>query len=156
MNRSNIYKLLPVVTAFGLLLSCNTETVKEKAKNTINNTGKSLGRGTTEFFKGVKEGVDKTLQCNLEVASTLKEQGIGAGKFHISQSKGASDNVLSVYMIFEKDFNRKVSVKVFDKKGLEYGRTSTMVEGKSGEAYNIDFVFDPRTEIEAKSRFVLE
>ena len=149
-------RFLSVVTVFGLLLSCNTETVKEKAKNTINNTGKSIGRGTSEFFKGVKEGVDKTLHCKLEVGSALKDRGLGVGKFHIAQSKGASDNILSVYMIFDQDFNRKVSVKVFDKKGLEYGRTGAVVEGRSGQAYNVDFVFDARTEIEAKSRFVLE
>jgi hypothetical protein len=31
-----------------------------------------------------------------------------------------------------------------------------VVEGNAGEANYIDFVFDPRTEIEAKSKFTLE
>jgi len=147
--------LVFIVPIFGLLISCNTETVKEKAKNTINNTGKSLGRGTSEFFKGIKEGVDKTLQCKIEISPALTNLGLGAGKFYISQSKGASDNVLTVYMIFDKDFKRKISVKVYDKKGQEYGRTSAVVEGKAGEASNADFIFSPRTEIESKSSFVL-
>ncbi len=140
---------------FSLLTSCNTEAVKEKAKNTINNTGKSLGRGTSEFIKGVKEGVDKTIQCTVEISPTLKNHGISMGKFYISQSKGASDNILVAYLIFDEDVNKKISVKVFDKKGREYGRTTAVAEGKSGQAYNIDFIFDSSTEIEAKSKFIL-
>lgn len=149
-------KRLLAVMAIVSIFSCNSERLKEKAKNTINNTGRSIGRGTTQFIKGVKEGVDLTLQCKLDASPSLKDRGVGVGKFHISQSKGASDNVLSVYMIFNQDFNQKVSVKVFDKNGLEYGRTSAVIEGRSGQAFNVDFVFDRRTEIEAKSRFVVD
>lgn len=149
----NLFALISCM--FSFLICCNTETVKEKAKNTINNTGKSLGRGTSEFIKGVKEGVDKTIQCTVEVSPALKNQGISFGKFFISQSKSASDNILTVYLILDKDFNKKISVKVFDKKGQEYGRTTAIVDGKSGQAYNFDFIFDTRTEIEAKSKFVL-
>ena len=138
------------------LVSCNGETIKTKAENTITSTGKSLGRGTSEFFKGVREGVDKTLNCQVELSKKLKNQGLGAGKFYISQSKGASDNVLTVYMLFDKKINKKVSIRVYDRKGREYGRTSTVVEGNAGDATYIDFVFNPRTEIEAKSKFTLE
>lgn len=138
------------------LVSCNGETVKTKAENTVTNTGKLLGRGSAKFFKGVREGVDKTLNCQIELSENLKNQGISTGKFFISQSKGASDNVLTVYLLFEKKINRKVSIRVYDRKGREYGRTSTIVEGKAGDAGYIDFVFNPRSEIEAKSRFTLE
>ena len=153
IKNNTVFTLLAVMLSF--CVSCNSETAAEKAKNTINNTGRSLGRGTSQFIKGVKEGVDKTIQCTVEVSPALKSQGISFGKFFISQSKGASDNILTIYLIFDGDFNRKISVKVFDKKGQEYGRTSAIVEGKSGQAYNVDFVFDPRTEIEAKSKFML-
>lgn len=151
-------KLITSTTIFFVFAQsagCNSETVKEKAKNTINNTGKSLGRGTSEFFKGVKEGVDKTIACSIELSPNLKNQGVNFGKFSISESKGASDNILTVYLIFDHDFNKKISVKVFDKKGQEYGRTTAIVEGKSGQAFNSNFIFDTRTEIEAKSKFIL-
>lgn len=144
-----------LVSMFISCVSCNSETVQEKAKNTINNTGRSIGRGTSQFIKGVKEGVDKTIQCTVEVSPALKSEGVSFGKFFISQSKGSIDNILTIYLILDHDLNRKISVKVFDKKGQEYGRTSAMVQGKSGQAYNIDFVFDARTEIEAKSKFML-
>jgi hypothetical protein len=146
------------ITVFvpGLLMSCDSETVKEKAKNTINNTGKSLGRGTSQFFKGVKEGVDKTLGCKVELSPALQKLGVGTGKFFIAQSKGATDNILTVYLIFDKDVNRKISTRVYDRKGREYGRATTIVEGKAGEADYVDFVYSPRTEIEGRSKFVLE
>lgn len=155
-----MYTCLKIVASILFLtvffLSCDSETVKTKAKNTIANTGKSLGRGTSQFLKGVREGVDKTLNCQVELSESLKNEGLSTGKFFISQSKGASDNVLTVYLVFEKDFNKKVSTRVYDRKGREYGRASTVVEGKAGDAGYIDFVYNPRTEIEAKSKFTLE
>jgi hypothetical protein len=155
MNSPYKYLLL-IVILFIFLASCDSETVKTKAKNTITNTGKSLGRGTSQFFKGVREGVDKTLNCQIELSENLKTEGVSTGKFFINQSKGASDNVLTVYLLFEKNFNRKVSTKVYDRKGREYGRSSTIVEGKAGDAGYFDFVYNSRTEIEAKSKFTLE
>ena len=152
---TSIKRWFSITVLAALLVSCNTETVKEKAQSSINNTGKSIGRGTREFIKGVKEGVDKTIQCKVELDPALKDRGINPGKFYISQTKGASDNMLVIYLVFEQDFNRKISIKLFDKNGQEYGRTSAMVADKAGEAHNVDFAFDSRTEIEAKSKFVL-
>lgn len=149
-----LFAIIFILSVF--LVSCNGETIKTKAENTITNTGKSLGRGTSQFFKGVREGVDKTLNCQVGLSENLKNQGISTGKFFISQSKGASDNVLTVYLLFEKKINRKVSIRVYDRKGREYGRTSTIVEGNAGDAGYFDFVFNPRSEIEAKSKFTLE
>jgi hypothetical protein len=155
-----MYKSQKLFTAILILsvslVACNGDTVKTKAENTVTNTGKLLGRGSAKFFKGVREGVDKTLNCQIELSENLKNSGLSTGKFFISQSKGASDNVLTVYLLFDRTINKKVSIRVYDRKGREYGRTSTVVEGNAGEANYIDFVFDPRTEIEAKSKFTLE
>ena len=54
------------------------------------------------------------------------------------------------------DFKQNVSVKVFDQNGQEYGRVSLLVEAKKGEAKYFDFIFDQRTNIESKSKFVIE
>ena len=72
---TSIKRWFSVTVLAALLVSCNTETVKEKAQNSINNTGKSIGRGTKEFIKGVKEGVDKTIQCKVELDPAFERPG---------------------------------------------------------------------------------
>jgi len=73
-----------------------------------------------------------------------------------NDSSGARNNKLVLYIIFEKDFTKEIQVKVFDKANLEFGRVRAVVSGKAGEAKYFDFVFDPRTYIEVKSKITLE
>lgn len=149
-----MHKIFFIVFAVALFIACDS--AKEKAKNVINKAGETAGAATTEFAKGVKEGIDKSLDCELQLSAKLKDAGISSGKFTISSSSDSGDNVLTAYLIFSKDVQANISVKVFDSKGLEYGRTAQTVSAKSGEAKFIDFIFDKRTDIESKSRFVME
>jgi hypothetical protein len=137
------------------LSSCNG--FKEKTKETINNGGETVGKTATEFFEGVSEGVDKTLQCELRLSKDLSEKGLKTGKFLIANdSLGNENNVVSLYLIFEKDFKGTVQVKVTDKNGLESGRVKTAIEGKAGEGKYYDFIFDKRANIEVKSKITIE
>ncbi|MEP7318515.1 MAG: hypothetical protein ABI921_07230 [Panacibacter sp.] len=135
-------------------VACNS--AKEKAKDAITKAGETVGQSTTEFAKGVSEGVDKSLGSEIQLAPTLIEKGIKTGKCIISGSPGSGDNVLSLYIIFVKDFKQEISVKINDSKGLEYGRLKQIISGKAGEARFIDFVFGERTNIESKSKFIIE
>lgn len=137
-----------------LFVSCNQ--AKEKAKQTINKTGETVGKGTSEFINGVSEGVDETFECELQISKQLSDRGLTNGKFKITDSKDTKDNILTAYLIFANDFKQNVSVKVFDQNGQEYGRVSLLVEAKKGEAKYFDFIFDQRTNIESKSKFVIE
>jgi len=137
-----------------LLASCGK--VKEKAKETINKSGETVGKTATEFFEGVAEGIDKTLQCELSLSQSLIDKGLKTGKFAIDNADGGRNNQLTVYLIFDKDFKSPVTAKVFDKNGLEVGRAKIDVEGKANEAGYFDFIFDKRTYIEVKSKIVLE
>ena len=139
-----------------LMLSVSCGRIKEKAKETINKSGETVGKTTTEFFEGVSEGIDKTLQCELSLSSSLMEKGLKTGKFNIENSEGGRNNQLTIYLIFDKDFKSLVSAKVFDKNGLEVGRAKIEIEGKTDEAGYFDFTFDKRTYIEVKSKIVLE
>lgn len=143
-----------LVTIALLLFSCNR--VKQTTKETINKTGEIAGKGASEFFSGVKEGVDKTFQCELKISDKLSAKGITAGKFSINNSENSQNNMLAVYLIFEKDFKQNIRVTVIDKNGKEYGRTTLDVEGKKGDANYFDFIFDKRTDIESKSTFSFE
>jgi hypothetical protein len=147
--------LLTILTLSLMLFSCSR--VKEKTKETINEGGEVIGKTATEFFEGVSEGVDKTLQCEIHLSQSLGERGLKTGKFSINNdTSGGQNNLLTLYLIFEKDFNDDISIRVSDKKGLETGRTKMKVEGKAGEAKYYDFYFDKRTYIEVKSKITIE
>jgi hypothetical protein len=143
-----------VFAAIVLLTSCNR--VKEGAKDTINKTGQAVGTGASEFLGGVKEGVDNTFQCTINLSDSLKIKGLGVGKFAISDSNTSKDYVLTCYLIFNKDFKQTIWLKVFDKEGKEYGRTKLDVQAAKGDAKYVDFSFDKRTDIESKSTFTME
>jgi hypothetical protein len=135
--------------------SCN-----DAAKNTkeaINKTGEKVGKSATEFIEGVSQGIDQTLQCDISLSQDLKDKGLEFGKFEITNdSQGGHHNVLTLYIIFNKNFKGRISAKVFDKNGTECGRTLIPVEGAEGNAGYFDFTFDKRTRIEVRSRITLE
>ena len=155
-----VFNLSPMKkTAFLLVVSLlfySCERVKDKTHESISKTGETVGKGTSEFFKSVSEGVDKTFESKLELSEELKQKGLQTGKFLIERSDNGKQNLLSVYFIFDRNFDERVSVKVFDAKGQEYGRVSQRVKGAKGEAKFFDFTFEPRTNIESRSRFIFE
>ena len=137
-----------------LLTSCSR--VKERARETINKSGETVGKTATEFFEGISSGIDKTLECELSLSETLLNKGLKTGKFSIESVAGGNNNQLTVYLIFDKDFNSQVIAKIFDKSGLEAGRAKIDIAGKADEAGYFDFVFDKRTNVEVKSKIILE
>ena len=138
-----------------LVVSCNK--VKQKTKETINEGGEVIGKTATEFVNGVSEGVDQTLECSLEVSEQLKTKGIGTGKYSLlKDSIGSQRNLLVIYIIFNKEFNGMILAKVFNNDGLETGRKKIEVSGAPGDAKYVDFQFDKRTDIEHRSKIILE
>ena len=146
--------IISILAILMLLVSCGR--IKEKTKETINKSGETVGKTATEFFEGVSEGIDKTLQCELSLSESLTDKGLKTGKFVIENADGGRNNQVTVYLIFEKDFKSSVTAKVFDKSGLEIGRAKIDVEGRADEAGYFDFIFDKRSYIEMRSKIVLE
>jgi hypothetical protein len=152
MSINNLLTLLVLAVLAG---ACGN--VKQKTKEAINEGGEVVGKAGTEFIEGVSEGVDKTLQCSMVVSQPLKDKGIGTGKFSINNNTtGGENNLLTLYIIFDKDFEGDVWAKAFDKTDLEAGRSKVHINGKAGEAKYYDFAFDKRTYIEVKSKIVIE
>jgi len=149
-------RLIPFLFSLPLLaISC--EGVKQKTKETLNKGGETVGETATEFLEGVSEGIDKTLQCEIILSQALQDNGLHTGKFSIENSAaGGENNMLVLYIIFDKDFKATITAKAFDKKGLEIGRSKLAVEGKAGDAGYFDFAFDKRTYLEVKSKINLE
>ncbi len=147
--------VLLVVWFICLFTSCDR--IKEKTKSTISKGGEKVGEGASEFIGGISEGVDKSLGCKVVLSKTLLSKGVQTGVFRIENSSETSNNnTLSLYLIFDKDFDDKLFAKAFNKKGLEIGRVSLVIKSQKGEAGYYDFVFDPKTDIAAKSSIVIE
>ncbi|WP_346882420.1 hypothetical protein [uncultured Algibacter sp.] len=54
--------LIKLILIF-MLLFTSCDKIASKTKETINKSGETVGETATEFFEGVTEGVDKTLEC---------------------------------------------------------------------------------------------
>ena len=140
---------------FLMLFSC--ERVKNKTQETINAGGEVVGKSATEFVEGISEGIDKTLESKIELSHDLIKKGLSTGKFEISDNPlGGKDNLLTLYLIFDQDFDGILHVKVFDKNGLDTGRAKLEVKDVGGHANYFDFTFGKRVEIEARSLIVVE
>lgn len=137
-----------------LLMSCNR--IANKTKEGINKGGEVVGETATEFFEGVSEGVDKTLECDIILSENLLEQGLKTGVYDIKSQPIGNNNKLTIYLIFNKDFEQEIMAKAFNKNGLEIGRVKTLVSGKKNDAAYFDFNFDDRTDIGFRNKIILQ
>lgn len=139
-----------------LLASASCQRAKDKTKEVINETGQAAGKAAGEFAEGVATGTTATFDFKLDLAQALKDKGLTTGKYMVSSSGTGTDNNVSVYIIFNQNFNDSITAKAFDKSGLEMGRAGQRVNGKKGEAFYVDFIFDDRTNIDAKSSVTIQ
>jgi hypothetical protein len=142
-------KTLPFLLLLVVFISCDR--IKNKTKETINQSGEVVGKSAAEFFEGVSEGVEVTIDCDLILSEEVINEGVSTGKYSVGRENSSNYNKLTVYFIFEKDIKTEYTAIVDDKNGLEIGRTKLLIEGLAGETGYFDFVFDERTNIEVKS-----
>jgi hypothetical protein len=133
-----------------LLSSCN------RCNHAVNEASNKAGETTGNIVKNVTNGVKNAFDVKAQVADGLTSKGINTGKVQLNSNNGGTDNVLSIYIIFNKDFKAAITAKVFDAAGLEMGRTTVTVNGKAGQATFVDFSFDKRTNIDNDSKLMIE
>ena len=148
-----IYQLATLVILLSFL-SCNR--IATKTKEGINKGGEVVGESATEFFEGVSEGVDKTLECKITLSKDLQENGLKTGVYDIDSHSSSKNNKLTLYLIFDKDLNKEVIAKAYNKSGLEIGRAKILINGTKGEAEYYDFLFDERTDIGFRNKITIE
>jgi hypothetical protein len=134
------------------LVSCDW--VKQKTKETVNKSGEIVAKTGSEFANGISKGVEQTFTAEVNIDSKLLDKGISTGKIVIRGTDTTNDNIVSVYLIFNKPFNQKITAKVFTQDGLECGRVTQTVVGNKDDAKYVDFVFDKRTNIDLKGKIV--
>jgi hypothetical protein len=162
-------RVLRVTMGLGLLMGTTLLTGCDELTNRdkLQKAGETVGRSATVIVDGIGEGIKRADKRQLVVGDELKKKGLRTGKFKVDKAESESggltggkepdgDNRLTVYCIFDKNFDRFVTVTLFDEAGEEYGRTKVKLTGTAGNARNVDFVFDPRTDIERGTKVVME
>jgi hypothetical protein len=135
-----------------IIFSC--QWAAEKGKQTVNKAGEVVAKAGSEFTQGVAKGVEKTFQNEVVMSDDLRSLGLKTGKIIVGSVDTTTDNILSAYLIFEKDFNERVMVRVISEDGQEYGRVVEGVKGEKDEARFVDFVFNVRTNIDSKGKIL--
>jgi hypothetical protein len=135
-----------------VLFSCSSDNIKDG----INKAGNVAGQTAGEFIEGASKGVVKAFDVKVNLPEELKSKGLEFGKTYITSDSLGTDNLLMVYVIFNKDYSDTLKAKVFDDKELEMGRIAVPVNGKKDEAKFIEFHFDKRTNIDSKNVLTVE
>jgi hypothetical protein len=135
-----------------LISSCSTDSIKQK----INKAGDVVGQTTGEFIEGAADGVQKAFDVKISLPKGLKEKGVEFGKSTISNDSIGTDNLLEVYIIFNKDYQGKLTAKVYDDNSLEMGRATVQLNGKMDETKYVAFHFDKRVNIDSKNKITVE
>ena len=151
MKTARIPLLLLCLLAFN---SCDD--IKNSTKTTISKGGEAVGKTATEFVAGVSNGIDKTLALNIVLAPELEQKGLETGTYSLGKGTGDNKNILTLYLIFNQSFADTLTVKAYNKEGLEIGRSKLFVKGSAEEAAYFDVPFDPRTDFESKGKVLLE
>lgn len=143
------------------LVACDRLT--EKGGATLHKAGETMGRSATVIVDGIGEGIKRADKRVLVVGEDLKKKGLRTGKFRVDKADAGltdkdpeGDNRLTIYCIFDQNLDRAVTATLFDEAGEEYGRTKVKLTGRAGDARNVDFVFEPRTDIERGTKIMLE
>jgi hypothetical protein len=134
--------------------SCNW--AGDKAKTAIHKSGEAVASAGSEFADGVSSGVKKSFRNELKISETLKKAGINFGTFNIRSANGGTDNVLSVYVIYDKDFDRDLKIRLVNTSGEEYGRVKRHLSGKADDAGYVDLLFGPQTTINGRGTIYFE
>ncbi len=135
-----------------LLSACSFSSTKEK----INKAGDVAGQTAGEFISGVAHGVGKAFDAKIDLSQNLIDKGLNFGKSTVSNDSTGTDNLLTIYIIFNTDFSGDITAKAFDSHALEMGRVIRNVSGKKNDAKYFEFHFDKRTTINSDSKLVVE
>lgn len=145
-------KQLIILVLLLWIFSCSTDNIKEG----INKVGDAAGQTAGEFIEGAAKGVEKAFDVKVTLPENLKQHGIEFGKTYVTSDTIGTDNLLMVYVIFNKPYTDTLVAKVFDDQHLEMGRVSSVVSGLQNEAKFVEFHFDKRTNIDSKNVLTVE
>ncbi len=135
---------------------CSCDRVSDSAKEKIDAGAVTVGKTATDIVNSIDKGISSGSAITFAVSEDLAAAGLSTGKYYLRENDKGHDNIISIYIITDKDFNKNLRLKLFDKKGVEMGRVSRQVKQGAGMAGYHDFVFDERISFEDKSKITIE
>ena len=147
-------KILSVIIVAFALNSC--EKVKDKAGSAIDSGAQAVGRTASDVVNNIDKGISESAKIDIQLSDDLKKNGLSFGKYYFRSGNEGNQNILSLYLISDQNVDRKLSAKLYDKKGVEMGRAKLAVKQQKGDAKYHDFVFDPKIIFEYQSKLVIE
>jgi hypothetical protein len=144
----------PIVLATFLLVGCGR--VTDGTRSALNKGGELAGSAATEVIEGVTTGVEKSWSIDVGLSDELKARGLSLGKTIVQADSAGRDNQLMLYLIAEQAFTGSITAIATDKEGREFGRASAQVSMAAGSADYQLLQFQALTDLERKSRIVLQ
>lgn len=154
--------------ALAIVATVSCERVKEKANDAIDSGAQKVGsaidsgaqvvgKTASDVVNNIDIGITESSKVNIALSEDLKKNGLSFGKYYFRKDDAQiNENILSIYLITDKDIDRQLRAKLFDKKGVEMGRATLQVKQKAGDATYHDFVFDPKIAFEYQSKLIIE
>jgi hypothetical protein len=149
-------KSIVIVSLFVSFVLTSCDWAKDKTRATLHKGGEIVGKAGSEVVDGVAKGVEESFANLVETSTGIESNGIKLGSSKVIGTDSTTDNIVSVYLIFDKKFQGKITAKAIDNQGLEFGRVVTTIMADSGQAKFVDFEFDRRTNIDRNDRVRLE
>jgi len=128
----------------------------EKTKNALNKGGELAGSAATEVIEGVTTGVEETWSVEVRLSEGLKAQGLAIGRTQVESDSADRDNRLIIYLSAKSSISDTLTATAFDQEGVEMGRAHLLLHLPASSADYHTFVFQSRTDLERKSRVVIE
>ena len=139
-----------IVSLALLLIGCGR--VVDGTKDALNKGGELAGSAATEVIEGVTTGVEETWGLDVTLSEDLRQRGLAVGKTQVEEDSAGFDNQLIVYLIADHGFEGPLQAVAVDGDGREMGRSLLSVTLAPGAADYHTFQFQPRTDLERKSR----
>lgn len=130
--------------------------IAEGTKDALNKGGEIAGAAATEVVEGVATGVEKSWSIDVQLSEALRQGGLSLGKVVVENDSSGRSNRLVVYLISSKDFDGTLQAVAIDQEGREFGRAALVLRLTAGSADFHTFQFQSRTDLERKSRVVIQ
>lgn len=147
-------RVLPLLLLAVLLVACGR--VTEEARHALNKGGELAGSAAGEVLEGVTTGVEETWSVEVVLSDALKARGLALGKVQVLADSAGRDNRVVLYCSTTAAFQDTLTALAYDKDGAEMGRASLAVGLPAGGADHFTLQFQALTDLERKSRVVID
>jgi len=137
-----------------LLVGCGR--VKEEARDALNKGGELAGSAAGEVIEGVATGVEESWSIEVQLSDAVKARGLSLGKVQVEADSAGRDNRVILYCSTTRPFQDTLNALAYDKDGKEMGRASVVIDLPANGADFHTLRFQALTDLERKSRVLLQ